>query len=156
MATEAQRKAVARYDAENTVQLKLKLNRGTDADIIEHLEGQENKSGYIKQLIRDDISQGTQWGSFTEWLIRQDQISYAADMMDTFDYAVKDIEYYGEHPEDSDANIVPELRETMKNSEYEIKELYSMYQRDGGTRSYQDALESLRRYITELQNIEIE
>lgn len=28
----------------------------TDADIIERLESQENKQGYIKQLIREDIA----------------------------------------------------------------------------------------------------
>lgn len=53
--SEAQKRAVTKYDAANTVQFKMKLNRGTDADIIERLESVENKQGYIKNLIRMDI-----------------------------------------------------------------------------------------------------
>ena len=55
MATEAQKRAVAKYDANNTIQVKLKLNVHTDADIIKHLERQDNKQGYIKRLIRRDL-----------------------------------------------------------------------------------------------------
>lgn len=55
MATEAQKRAVQKYDAAHTRQYHLKLNTGTDADIIEQLEKQESIQGYIKQLIRDDI-----------------------------------------------------------------------------------------------------
>ena len=46
--------AKKRWDAENTVQIKLKLNKNTDADIIEKLDSIDNKQGYIKQLIRED------------------------------------------------------------------------------------------------------
>lgn len=45
----------ARYDAEHTRQIVLKLNRRTDADILRKLDEQPNKQGYIKQLIRADI-----------------------------------------------------------------------------------------------------
>ena len=55
MATESQRKATAKYDAEHTVQVKLKLNKEHDADIIEALNNASNKQGYIKKLIRRDI-----------------------------------------------------------------------------------------------------
>ena len=55
MATEAQRRAVKKYDAENIKHLHLKLNRKTDNDIINHLEMQENTQGYIKRLIREDM-----------------------------------------------------------------------------------------------------
>ena len=58
MATEAQRRATARYDRENTRQVKLKLNVNTDADIIEHLSGKDNVAGYIKGLVREDIARG--------------------------------------------------------------------------------------------------
>lgn len=54
--TVASKKAMARYDAENTTQIKLKLNNKTDADILKRLEDVPNKQGYIKQLIRDDIN----------------------------------------------------------------------------------------------------
>ena len=49
---------LAAYDRENTKQIKLKLNRKTDLDIIEHLEQKKNTQGYIKELIRKDIEQG--------------------------------------------------------------------------------------------------
>ena len=45
----------ARYDAQNTVQIALKLNRKTDADIISRLEKEPNRQSYIKSLIRADI-----------------------------------------------------------------------------------------------------
>lgn len=45
----------SRYDAENTVQIKLKLNANTDADILRKLEEIKNKQGYIKALIRADM-----------------------------------------------------------------------------------------------------
>jgi len=51
MAYEAQ----AKYDAANTVQIRLKLNVKTDADIIERLNAVDNKQGYIKSLIRSDM-----------------------------------------------------------------------------------------------------
>lgn len=55
MSMEAQRRAIKKYDKENTVFVGLKLNLRTDADIIAQLDDQENKQGYIKQLIRDDM-----------------------------------------------------------------------------------------------------
>ena len=59
MARESQRRANAKYDKENTKGLYLKLNKNTDIDIIKHLSGQENKQGYIKLLIRNDINKAT-------------------------------------------------------------------------------------------------
>lgn len=54
-ASQAQIEAVARYDAKHTVQIKLKLNTTTDADILQRLEEVGNKQGYIKELIRADL-----------------------------------------------------------------------------------------------------
>lgn len=34
----------------------LKLNKKQDADVIDRLDAQENRQGYIKGLIRDDIT----------------------------------------------------------------------------------------------------
>lgn len=45
----------ARYDSKNTVQIKLKLNIKTDADIIEYMSKQSNKQGKLKELIRKEI-----------------------------------------------------------------------------------------------------
>ena len=56
MLTESQRKAQAKYDKANTRQIHLKLNRRTDADVIQALDNVESKQGYIKLLIRADIS----------------------------------------------------------------------------------------------------
>ena len=53
--TEAKRRAIKKYDAKSTKQIHLKLNLNTDADILEHLDQQENVQGYIKELIRKDI-----------------------------------------------------------------------------------------------------
>lgn len=55
MATkEAQARASAKYDKTHTKGIYLKLNKETDADIIEFLAGIENVQGYIKALIRND------------------------------------------------------------------------------------------------------
>lgn len=57
MATSKARKAATRrYDEKNTRQIMLKLNLKTDADILEKLDSVENRQGYIKSLIRDDIA----------------------------------------------------------------------------------------------------
>lgn len=45
----------ARYDKKNTKSFSLKLNKGTDADIIEKFEECDNVSQYLKSLIRQDI-----------------------------------------------------------------------------------------------------
>ena len=57
MTSEAQKRAVAKYDEANTVQVKLKLNKGTDADIIALLDSIGNKQGLIKELIRRYIAE---------------------------------------------------------------------------------------------------
>lgn len=44
------------YDRERTMMLSVKLNRGTDADIIDHLSAIDNRAGYIKELIRADMA----------------------------------------------------------------------------------------------------
>lgn len=50
-------KASMKYNAKNVKQIKMNLNKKTDADIIEALESQTNMQGYIKDLIRKDINQ---------------------------------------------------------------------------------------------------
>jgi hypothetical protein len=53
--SEAKKKAVRKYDDKMTRQIKMKLNVGTDADILDKLDSVPNKQGYIKNLIRDDL-----------------------------------------------------------------------------------------------------
>ena len=55
MVSEAQLRAQAKYDLRNTIGITLKFNKKTDRDILEHLDKQENRQGYIKKLIRQDI-----------------------------------------------------------------------------------------------------
>lgn len=47
--------ASIKYNAKNVKQIKINLNRKTDADIIERLAGSGNMQGYIKDLIRKDM-----------------------------------------------------------------------------------------------------
>lgn len=67
MASEAQKRASAKYDANNTTSVYIKLNINTELDIIEKLESVENKSGYIKQLIRNDIEKSKN-GAQGSWI----------------------------------------------------------------------------------------
>ena len=46
----------AKWDKENTVHYSLKLQRGTDLNIIEYLNGQPNKQGVIKDALREYIA----------------------------------------------------------------------------------------------------
>ena len=50
--SEAKRKWVK----ENTTVVAIKLNNNTDSDIIKKLQETANRQGYIKTLIRQDIS----------------------------------------------------------------------------------------------------
>ena len=61
MRSEALKRAQARYAATGAVKavtrnFYLKLHTVHDADIIAALDAQENKNGYIKKLIREDIA----------------------------------------------------------------------------------------------------
>lgn len=49
-------KSQEKYDKANTVQIRMKLNRKTDADVIGWLDRQESKQGSIKDLIRAQIA----------------------------------------------------------------------------------------------------
>jgi uncharacterized protein (DUF4415 family) len=46
-----------RYDDAHTIQVKLKLNLKTDADIIEYLEKSGNKQGALKDALRKQIKE---------------------------------------------------------------------------------------------------
>lgn len=58
MSSEAQRKATAKYDKANKVTLTVKLNKKTEADLIEYVAGLENKQGFIKALLREAMAAG--------------------------------------------------------------------------------------------------
>lgn len=65
MTSEAQKRSVRKYDQENTIQVKLKLNKKTDQDIIRQLERSGNKQGYIKELIKKDMEGNKMKKEFT-------------------------------------------------------------------------------------------
>ena len=63
MASEARIRANKKYDEAHTKQYKIKLNLNSDSDIIEKLDSLDNKTGYIKSLIRKDLASSSAEGS---------------------------------------------------------------------------------------------
>ena len=55
MSSKAQQKASAKYDNAHTRQVKFKFNLTNDADILAKLDTVNNRQGYVKQLIRNDL-----------------------------------------------------------------------------------------------------
>lgn len=53
--SEAEYKAAQKYLKENCKKITMVLNIKTDEDILVWLDQQNNKQGYLKQLIRDDM-----------------------------------------------------------------------------------------------------
>lgn len=54
MATEAQKRASAKYDKKNMVQRVVRFSPH-ERDLLDHLDAQPNKAGYLKRLIREDM-----------------------------------------------------------------------------------------------------
>jgi hypothetical protein len=57
MDTEAQKRAKAKYKAEKVKKVMLEFYP-TEAELLEHLDKQEKKQTYIKNLIREDMKKG--------------------------------------------------------------------------------------------------
>lgn len=55
MRSEAQRRAIVKYDKNNIKRIVLKLNVKTDSDIIQYLNTKDNINKYLKELVRNDI-----------------------------------------------------------------------------------------------------
>ena len=51
----AQTEYMANYEKENLRQIRLKINRKTEPELLEWIEKQDNIQGYIKRLILDDM-----------------------------------------------------------------------------------------------------
>ena len=49
-------KAIMKWQKNNLLQMKINLNKETDADIIEYLDSCPNKQGLIKDLLRQHIA----------------------------------------------------------------------------------------------------
>ena len=58
--TAARTQAQAKYDKGHTTGVYMKLNTGTDQDILAWLDRQKSKQGAIKQLIREEIRRTAQ------------------------------------------------------------------------------------------------
>ena len=58
--TEAEKKAVKKYQAENIRQVTLKVNKKTMPDVFEKIQSVESIQGYIIELIRADIANNAQ------------------------------------------------------------------------------------------------
>lgn len=56
--TEAQKKAQARYNKQNVKRLVTSFYPA-DSELYEHVMKHENKAGYIKELIRKDLENGS-------------------------------------------------------------------------------------------------
>ena len=55
----ATKEALAEEKKRNVKQYIFVLRKARDSDIIEKLESQENKNGYLKNLVRADIEKGS-------------------------------------------------------------------------------------------------
>lgn len=53
--TEAQKRATMKYEKANIKRVVLKLNKNTDQDIIEFLDGLKSVNGEIKRIIREEM-----------------------------------------------------------------------------------------------------
>lgn len=58
MSTDAEIRAINKYNRDNTKCVLLRLNLSTDKDIIQKLDSVPSKMGYIKALIKKDIYRG--------------------------------------------------------------------------------------------------
>ena len=52
----AQTEYMANYEKENLRQIRLKINRKTEQELLAWIEKQENIQGYIKRLILEDMA----------------------------------------------------------------------------------------------------
>ena len=58
MTTEARKRAREKYNKANYKAYTFRFHKTHEADVIEHLEAQPNKLGYIRGLIRNDMECG--------------------------------------------------------------------------------------------------
>lgn len=63
---EQQKRAQIKYDKANTRKITFKFNLKTDADILEKLDSVNNRQGYIKELIRNDMESEKIINGFTQ------------------------------------------------------------------------------------------
>lgn len=47
-----------RYAARHLLKVTVSFNRNTEPELVEQVEGQENKAGYLKRLVKEDVERG--------------------------------------------------------------------------------------------------
>lgn len=57
---------LAKYEKENLRQIRLKINRKTEPELLAWIEEQENIQGYIKGLIKKDMEEKKNGGNADE------------------------------------------------------------------------------------------
>lgn len=55
MVSEAQKRNAAKYQAENTKVITIRVNKKLEPELLEWIESKSSKSKYILNLIRDDM-----------------------------------------------------------------------------------------------------
>lgn len=45
----------AKYERENLLRVMVKFNRKTEPELVERVEQEESKAGYLKRLVKEDI-----------------------------------------------------------------------------------------------------
>ena len=79
-----------KYQKENITRVVLKLNKKTDADILEWLEGLDNKQGTIKEIIRSHIQNEKKFND-----LLSDKLTHAVKELEdeTCNRHMNDLEY---------------------------------------------------------------
>lgn len=123
-----------RYDADNTKMVSIKLNKKTDADIIEYLEASGNKQGKIKAGIRLYMEMEEKMTRY--WLIEGDvdiTKSNASKIFDDMEEAIESANNFKTEilngVYDAEWDIEESERETFADAVAVYKVLYS----DGGS-----------------------
>jgi hypothetical protein len=52
----------AKYERENLVAVRVAFNKRTEPELVERIEREDNKAGYIKKLVKEDIERERQAG----------------------------------------------------------------------------------------------
>jgi hypothetical protein len=102
MATEAEIRSINRYNKANTVCVNIRLNKKTDADIIEKLDKVSSKMGYIKDLIRKDMLRSKQLDTIEAFLQGKVQVVFpkvlnAIDFLHNVERINSDIKLFDGH-----------------------------------------------------------
>ena len=93
--------------------------------------------------------------SFLAWALYDFRLEEIADILETIDFAAGDLEYYAQHPDDTDGtpDTIAELQNTKAEAESELAAIYDEYTASKGAQPYDDGIQAIRRYVSELQSM---